>query len=418
MNVTASTAVRVAILIVLVAAASRAMLVSWADLVYRQGTPASVQKAVQILPSDATYHYTNALLLEENEPASPQIEREFAAAVSDNPRYSDALLAWSVEKELKGDKSGAEQLLLRAHSIDHLVRPSWALANFYYRQGDVREFLTYAHEALQMIGISRLSEGRFNPSPIYQLFWQSGASPADILKYGIPDVPVIRDSYLTFLLATGRAPYAPAAAARILPYVNKDDLYFLRPYMDYLIVSDQMELAVRTWKRFFERGVVPYAGPDPATGKLLTNGDLAGAPIDFGFDWRRTPQESVPFEYSRIEHAYRFTFDGTEPEQFVLLTQTIPVEPKYSYRFSARFDSDFDPEAGGLRWSFRDHKSGASLSAQAALTQDGDNKALQMDVSSPPGGNSIDLVLGYHRPPATAPIHGYYQLLHADFRRR
>lgn len=405
---------RVALLLAMALAACRIVLVSCADWVYRRGGPGSVEKAAALLPSNAAYHYANALLLEQNEPKSPEIEQEFAAAVNRNPRYSDALLAWSVEKELRGDKHGAEQLLQQARSIDHLVRPAWALANFYYRQGNIQRFLEYSRDALEMIGISRISDGRFNPTPIFNLFWQSGASASDILKLGIPDVPVIRDNYLDYLITNGHGEYAPAAAQRILPFANKYDLFFLRPYMEFLIGSNQIELAAQTWQTYFEHGVVPLPGPDPKQGRLLTNTNLSGAPLDFGFDWRRIAPEAIPFEYSRVEHAYRFTFDGSEPEHVSLLLQVVPIEITGNYRFTSHFESDIDTESAGLRWRVQDHRTKTAVASRPEVSPQDDAKILTMDFTVPSGVNAVELVLQYNREPGTAPIRGFYQLLGAD----
>ena len=250
LNRTLGAGVRIAIVFAFAAAAYRTVLASRADLEYRTATATGVFKAERLMPSNPAYHYAAALLLQQNEPTSPAIEREFAAAVADNPRYSDALLAWSVEKELRGDKAGAERLLMDARHIDRLLRPAWALANFYFRQRDTPNLLAEAHECLRIIGVTGLSEGRFDPAPIYDLCWKSGASPEDILNKVIPNDPNILDHYLGYLVGTNQLPAATQAAQRLLPIVPKDDFIFLGPYFTKLLNLDQMDSAVQIWRAF------------------------------------------------------------------------------------------------------------------------------------------------------------------------
>ncbi len=164
--------------------------------------------------------------------------------------------------------------------------------------------------------------------------------------------------------------------------------------------------------------MVPYPGPDAAKGEFITNGDIQGAPLDFGFDWRRAFPESVQFSYLRLEHAYRFDFDGAEPEKLGLLVQVLPLLPSRSYAFQARFESDLNPEPAGLRWSVRDHKSGQALKAQTFVKANADTKTLVLDFDTPAGVDSGDLTLSYDREPGTARLHGYYQLQRADLHLR
>ena len=408
--------VLLAILLVIVVAMCRVILVAWADLEFRSGQPGGIEKAERLIPSNELYPYTRALMLEQSDPTSPEIDREFAKAVAINPRFSDALMAWSVEKEMHGDTTASEQLLLQAQERDRLVRPAWALANFYFRQGDTNRFLAQARESLRIIGISKVSEGRYAISPIYDLCWRSGANAETILAKGIPDVPVILGGYLSFVLNTGRADAAPAIVARMMPNAEPGEMFFFRPYLEDLLLHNHIALAAQTWQRLYERHVVTLAGPNVAKRVLLTNGSFNTAPSDYGFDWRRMFPDSVQFSHSRLEHAYWFNFDGSEPEQFKLLVQIVPVEPAQSYVFQASFTSDVNPEPNGLRWMVNDHKTGQPLKTTDTVTSDVGTSKLVMTFTAPQVTDSVDLTLGYQRVSGTPRINGYYQVSNVTLR--
>ncbi len=419
----AGTAVRVILLGLFAAAIYRAALTAWADSEYRTGTPQAIGRAERLMPSNAVYHYTNALLREQNEPVSPAIESEFAAAVARSPRYSDALMAWSVEKELRGDKNGAEELLLDAQRKDHLLRPTWALANFYFRQGDTDRFFKEARESLRIIGASGLSEGRFDPGPIFALCWKSGADASTILDRAIPPDRPILGSYFNYLVATGNIPAIEQCASRLLPDTGKGELFLLAPYVNLLINRNLMSPAIQAWEQLFKRGAVPFPGPDPANGVFLTNADLAAPPSDFGFDWRRVFPDTVQFTFSKPDHSYRFDFDGNQPEHFSLLYQPFPLQPGRAYRFTARFHSDGNPQQSGLWWSFTDHKDGHPIPGKVSVISTGaaptdEEKTLTLDFDASANTDSADIHLDYNRQPGTERFRGFYELLHVGLKLR
>ncbi len=408
---------RVVAVIALICAGCRSVILAWADLEYRKATPGGIEKAARLVPSNALYHYTTALAIEQNEPNSPAIEREFAAAVAANPRYSDALLAWSVEKELEGDKAEAARLLHTAQSTDHLLRPTWALANYYFRQGDIDHFLTEANRCLRIIGKTGLSEGRFDPAPIFDLCWKSGASATEILNRVMPGDPQILDHYLGYLDSTHHLDAAIETANKLLPIIQPGDLLFLGPYFSALVANDRMHDAVQTWHSFFDRGTVAARGPDPAKGIFLTNGDLATPPSDFGFDWHREFPESVLFTHSRADHSYRFEFDGSEAEQFPLMSEVLPLPAGKELQLTASFRSDFNPEQSGLRWSLKDYRTGRVFPGQAKVVSSGASptdelKTVTVDFETAGFTDCGQLSLAYARQPGTARLRGFYELMH------
>ena len=419
----AGIAVRGLAAMAMILACYRSAVLAWADLEYRKATPVGIEKAARLVPANALYHYTTALAIEQNQPNSPEIERQFAAAVEANPRYSDALLAWSVEKELEGDKAGASRLLHNAQNTDHLLRPTWALANYYFRQGDTEHFLTEANRCLRIIGRTGLSEGRFDPAPIFDLCWKSGASATEILNRVMPEDPQILDHYLGYLDSMRHVDAAIETARKLLPIVPRGDLLFLGPYFSSLVANDRMDGAVETWKAFYTRGTVAIPGPDPAKSVFLTNGDFTGPPTDFGFDWHREWPESVEFTHSRADHSYRFEFDGSEPEQFPLMNEVLPLPGGRQYRLTVSYRSDFNPEQSGLRWSIKDYRTGQVFPGRVAVVSGGSSptdelKKLTLEFESARATDCGQLRLAYERQPGTARLRGFYELMQVSLRLR
>lgn len=406
-------AVHGVLLTVIVLAAGRAVLVGCADWEFRLGKPETVQQAERLVPGNAQYHYTRAQFLDQKEPTSRAGEQEFAAAVQKNPRYSDALLAWSVDKELRGDKSGAEQLLLEAQRVDRLLRPAWALANFYYRQDDEAHFWTEARASLDIIANTGLSEGRFNPTPVFELCWRMSSDSKTILTRAIP--AALDDSYLAYVMNSGRTAAAIEVADAILPRATKGDILFLGPYCNILIAQNRIDDAIRTWHGLYARGIVADPGPDLSAGYVLTNGGLSGPPRGFGFDWRALYPDTVRFSYSPSQHSYRFDFDGNEPERFGVLYQTVPLVAGRTYRFVARYRCSADAAATGFQWTLADHRTGVPIPA-APLAHDSGSTALEF--TAPPDSTAGDLALSYIRQPGTVRFQGTYELLHAEMRER
>jgi hypothetical protein len=97
---------------------------------------------------------------------------------------------------------------------------------------------------------------------------------------------------------------------------------------------------------------------DPSQGRILTNGDLARAPLNLGFDWRMVETEGIAETWRPSE--LTFTFSGSEPEACVVLEQTMYFVPRH---FRLRFDYLTGFEApSGVRWAL-DNSAGSPLGA-------------------------------------------------------
>jgi hypothetical protein len=399
-----------AAMLALTLATYRAIRITIADWRFREGDLAAIESAERLMPSNARYHFARALAVQQADPTSPQVDRELLRAVALNPRFSDAMLSWSVDKEFSGDKRGAEQLLLDAQRIDRLLGPSWALANFYYRQGDAARFWPQARECLRMISVFGFTTGRYDPVPVFQLCWNMEANAAKILSQAIPPNPQIEQIYLNYLMKNAKIDAQVDLVARMLPRATTDDLWVFIPHINALNAASQIETAVHEWNGMIDRRLLPYRPLDPANGLSLTDGSFQMGPSGTGFDWRTIYPDSVHFTFLESEHTYRFDFDGTEPEQLDLLSQPVPLLGNRTYQLSSRYRASFDAAKSGIHWALSFNSNPVPV---RVIRSDG---TLVVEFQTPAQAALGNLVLRYARQPGTTLIHGPFDLVQTSLK--
>jgi hypothetical protein len=319
------------------------------------------------------------------------------------------MLSWSVDKEFNGDKRGAEKLLMNAIHADRQLRPSWALANFYYRQGDTAHFWPQARECLRLIALAGYTTGRYDPAPIFQLCWSMQADAATILANAVPQDQRIQEIYLNYLISKGRVDAEEGVAARMLPTATADDMWVLVPYINSLIAAGRAETAVRDWNVLIDRKLLPYQPLEPSKGVSLTDGSFQSGPSGVGFDWRTVYPDPIRFSFLEHDHTYRFEFDGSEPAEVNLLSQTLPLLPNRRYRLASKYRADFDAEVSGLTWLIRvDYK---PLAARPVGSSVAGEKNMVVEFQTPAQATIGTILLHYSRAVGTTFIRGPFELL-------
>lgn len=194
-------ALRCGVTLALAAAACGSARRALADFEYSRETRAGAEAAARRDPDNAAYALAAAAWRDAaREDSVPELRRASAIAPLDERVIQKLALAL----EMNGDTAGAEQQLLRAAARSKKYDPSWALANFYFRQGRGAEFRRWTREALAM------SYG--DPAPLFDLAWE--IDPAS----GVPfdDLPPRRDvrlAYGNFLVRHQRMDLAARVAA-------------------------------------------------------------------------------------------------------------------------------------------------------------------------------------------------------------
>jgi len=297
---------------------------------FRQDTPESVRNAIAIEWSIPVAEFEQALAELDPAHAREALER----ATHTNPRSSAAWIALGLLDETSGNTTVAERSLLEAARVDHQYLPAWTLTNFYFRRENREQFWGWAERA------ALLNYDDFRP--LLRLCDQFEPDPVRMLAH-FHDVHRLRPPYLNFLIGENRLD-AAQQVAREMSGERANDPYLIA-LADRQLRAGNASPAMELWN--VASGFPPI---EPSAGRILTNGDLARAPLNLGFDWRVGQVEGVAQSWRPSELV--FTFSGSEPEACVLLEQTIYLVPG---RFRLRFDYlTGEPSPEGVHWSLDD----------------------------------------------------------------
>jgi hypothetical protein len=354
----------------------------------------SVRLALGIAPDSADYHFR---LWQAEGEGTGQSPAELELALTLNPRYSPAWIARGLEAEAAGDRGKAEASLLRAAEIDHLYLPRWTLANFYLRAGDLPGFWTWVRRAADMA---------YDPAALFQLCWRASGDSGEILNRAIPDTPALRRAYLDFLVRTDRLEAAEPLGREISQVADASDLDRLLRYCDALLARRQVDRALRVWNALAGRRIIPYGALDPRTGASLTNGELAAAPLQHGFDWRPARVEGAALSFDTGSNEMRLSFSGKQPESFDVLEQYLPVLPNMKYQFRYRLRTRDLAAETGLSWSFLDARPAGELAGGPVSASSDGWAEKTLTFSTPQRCELLRIVLRYARPPGSMRAEG------------
>jgi len=298
-----------------------------ADSYFRQATPASVQRAVEIAPRNTEYLTLRALQLDYDGADSTALTEKIAAL---NPYSSAPRIKLGLAAEVHGNSADAEKWLLAAAQVDHQFEPSWTLANFYFRAGKPKEFWTWIHSALEVSYGDR--------TPAFDLCWRVTQDAAEILNRAIPGRHQVAAAYLVYLSQTRRLEAIPAAARRLAAYRDDSDLPLLFGATDQLLAAHDPS-SLDLWK---------LTGQPAPSG--IFNGDFSSPPLNHGFDWRSIESAGVTHVNLSAPSGHRIAFNGQQPESCPLLQQTLNLKPgrRYTLRWESRTAGIKSPS--GLEW--------------------------------------------------------------------
>jgi hypothetical protein len=315
-------------------AALAAIRLAIAETLFREDTPAAVKRAIAMQGAFPSAPYLERLA--ELDPAQTRAALE--RVITMNPRSSAAWISLGMWEESAGDAGAAERCLLRAARIDRQYLPAWTLTNFYFRQGNRERFWEWAKPAAE------LAYDEF--PPLLGMCDQFEADPARMLEH-LGDARRLLPAYLSFLMAQNRLDAAQTVARRMWED-RANDPYLIR-LADRQLRAGNTAAAVELWN--VASGLDPIG---PPAGRILSNGNLAHAPLNLGFDWRLGQAQGIASNWRPSELI--FILSGSQPETCVLLEQTICPVPGH---FHLRFDyMTRDVVATGMRWRLEDRGEG------------------------------------------------------------
>jgi tetratricopeptide (TPR) repeat protein len=381
--------IRVLCLLILVAGIAWNVRYAIADLAARRSQPGSTRLAMRLVPENPAYAAQLAEEIYATDPAEAEqlLQRAVRQNRYDAPHWIELALLLEEANQLPQ----AETALLEAAKVDATYLPNWSLANFYFRHGQPDRFWVWARNA------ARLAPG--DPAPLFRLAWYINPDAAQVEQRLALSRGLRGQQFVNFLMGQGDAPAVAQASGRLL----MDTSPLMSGVCDWLIAQRRADLAFPLWNTLAAGGQAP-----PAQAGKVTNGNFARAPLSLGFDWRLPPVEGVTSFLNSNPNALGFEFSGNEPDNFVLMSQTVPVEPANSYILAVPYRTQGIIAGSGITWRV-EAQSGTVLAQSGSLAAEQGGQAAAC-FSAPRDGSFVNLVLAYQRQPGTVRVEGKLSL--------
>ena len=384
MNFFESRAVAIAIRLVLAGLCCLGIWFSWelvrADVLFQRDTPDSIRAAIRLAPDNSGYYMRLAQLDEQN--ARSLLE----AALLHNPYNAQANIELGLSFEADGDNDRAEQLLLKAFSVDHTFLPRWTLANFYFRRDNMPKFWEWAQKSAQMPSD--------DVGPLFELCWRATHDAGTItntILNNSRNLTLIRQ-YIYFLRTKNQLSAAGSVSERLVQYGDPEaDSSGMLDLVNKLIESNQTAEAESLWSGLIEKQWVTAELTPP------NNPAFARDPIPVRFDWALISSQEVRAVPGPT--GLHVEFSGGQPETCSLADQAVVLKPgKYTVNFAYR-SSDIAPDSG-VHWEMVDAKSNTAIATSSDLS----SESMQQSSFSflvKPDSPLLYLRLAYQRPAGT-----------------
>lgn len=383
--------------------------IATADLAASANTREGFARAIQLAPDDPELRMKEALF-RANAEDSTDADQDLRLAAKMNPLDSELMMTMGLRDEFQGNNAGAEAELRKAVEVDHQFKPAWTLANFYFRRQEPEKSLPLLEKVLNLEPLG------FDTDPVFALIWtelegkDETATSRKVLEI-VPDRGERRIQYLGYLVRAGKADAAVDAWPVVLKSFDAKDAgedEIAINFDDLLVKQRKIDAAVRVWNALVQKGVVKGGQLDVAKGLSIADPEFQFSDDGRAFSWGRA---EVPGIYaSRISSGMRLEISGNEPENFVLLRVTAPVEPKrlYHLRWSADGSALASPHDPGFVFdvAFDPSETKAWVTCDPMLA----SEKAQCDFATPEDQNSVQIRLRYTRANGTVRANGVLQL--------
>jgi hypothetical protein len=354
-----------------------------ADLQFHRDTEESIRAAIR-LASDGWPYYMRLALYDRD-----HAERLLETSLALNPFDAQADVELGLQYEADGNIAAAERQMNQAFAIDNTYMPRWSLANFYFRQGNEKEFWKWARMAADMPAD--------DVGALLELCWRASSDPATVSAELVNQNPGFLRQYANFLLAKGQ----PAAAADVVQQLfslgdPKSDLPYMIEIVNRLVSANQPSAAFLLWHRLIQnRWIV-------ADWTMPNNASFERTPLPISLDWSL-------HEYQGL-HSWtgpsglETEFAGNEPEDCVIAEQSVILGPgNYALAFSYQ-TSSISPSTG-IRWQLLNPSTQKVVAETEDLSSEKPKKAeLRFFVSK--GAPLLQLQLRYRRRLGTVRVSG------------
>jgi tetratricopeptide (TPR) repeat protein len=300
-----------------------------------EGTQESLQAAVALQPRNAELHNRlGRVLLYSPLGDATRTMAELQRAVELDARSGSYWMDLALAREINGDLEGAAAAIRRARAAEPRTPALlWHEANFDIRRGRLEPALSLLRELMQN---APEYTGRVLP------LFSRVTEPATLVGEVVPATRPAMDAALEFVRRENHLAAAGVAWDRLLR-MEDPPTGQVRPFLDWLILRGEAELAVRVWQEAAEREWIPIAAD--AAREPLYNGDLRHPLEDFGFDWRVLPhpEASVWMEGRGPEpglNSLCVQFNPEARENYAHIVHYLPVQPDYHYSLRGAMRSD------------------------------------------------------------------------------
>jgi tetratricopeptide (TPR) repeat protein len=370
-----------------------------ADLLSRRNQPDDTRLAMRLLPANPAYPAQLADEIYAIDPASAKSLLQRAVKLN---RYdASSRIQLGLLHESEGDLPQAEEALLQAAKVDTTFLPSWSLANFYFRHDNTARFWYWARIAAQM--------APDDATPLFRLAWYVSPNAREIADRLQMKRAVIQIQFVNFLMTQGDPSAVNDAAWQLLKTGKDGNTETLLSVCEWLIEHQHPDLALPLWNELSERHQIPYAPLSAGSADTVTNSRFGKSPLSLGFDWHLMTVDGVSSFLNVNPNALGFEFSGEEPDNFLIMNQTAPVQPKNQYVLAIEYATASIPPGSGIEWLVTDPASGAVLTRTGSLSTEQGGEARACFVA-PDGTKFVNLALHYQRQAGTVRVEGKLSL--------
>lgn len=369
----------------------------YAETIAQRNTIASLQRATELVRFAPAAEYFERLAVLDPDHSGQWLD----AALSANPRLSQAWIAKGLDAESHGAAKEAEADLLKAASVDRQYLPAWTLTNFYFRQNRPAEFWLWARRAAQ------LTYDDFKP--LLALAHTVEPDPETVIsKLGAGQSLIEAD--VDYLATRGQLDHAQRAARILLARKNPAETPRLMELAKRQIRAGHARYALELWNAL-DHGDDPRLAPDA---RASANGDFTTEPSGAAFDWQLHHNPGFSVTWNHGELVVRLS--GDQPESCVLIEQIVAIEAGRPYRLSYEYATTGLTLPTGLAWKLDGAAEVAIPPAPAWVTN-------SMQIQSSAGSTTKTQIgfgepvlsrirLLYSREPGTTRAQGEMQLRH------
>ena len=372
-----------------------------ADVLSRGSSVQSREAAVKLIPGNVSYIMSLADLHRQQD---ADVRADLARATRADPDNYRLYIQLGLEYERVGDYRSASACLREAARLSQEFLAPWTLANYYFRRGDTTQFLFWIRRALDA--------GPLDPTAVFHLLWQSGASPSAI-DAAIPRTPQILIPYLAWLMSQNHPDLARPIAATILSHFPADGHDLLLSYCGLLAAGNESQRleAVELWNALCARGLLQEKPVFPARPPNVVDARFRDLQARLAFGWQQLTDQ---VQVSRVDRGLVLSFDGNQPEQCGIFAQLISIQPARRYAFDCSYESDL-PADNGVSWRIEDARNNAPLQSGDVFL-DGDAHEVSVPFTAPENCRFVRLILQYARQPGTVRVSGSVLLTNVDLK--